>query len=292
MRRSALGALLVVVGTLLAACTGSGSPSPTVGGPVVNGVRIERSIVYRTVDGQKLAAEACLPQPSRTAPALVLVHSGGFSQGSRTDLEFACTAAARAGIATFSVDYRLLPARYPAQAQDVAAAIDWLGRPAQRQRFSLQKDRIGLLGTSAGAVIAAQLATRTPGSPLDPKTLSVVVLMSGLYDANGDLGGLASVADAYLGCSDASATCVSTRRSASAIDAVSKGDPPMLLVGSSDEIVPISQLRDFSAALQRAGVPHKQLVVPGNAHAEAVLVSTPSAATTVLAYLQQTLFAR
>jgi acetyl esterase len=290
VRRAALGAALVIVGVLLTACSGP-APSPTPSGAAVTGVRIERSVVYRTVDGRQLAAEACLPQPSRIAPALVLVHSGGFSQGSRTDLEFVCTAAARAGIATFSVDYRLLPAQYPAQAEDVAAAIAWLGAPAQRQRFSLRPDRIALLGTSAGAVIAAQLATRTPGSPLDPSSLSAVVLMSGLYDANGDLGGLKSVADAYLGCADQSTGCVATRRRASAIDAVSKGAPPMLLVGSRDEIVPLSQLRDFSAALQRAEVPHQELVVDGDAHAEAVLVSTPSAATAVLTYLQRALFA-
>lgn len=281
--------MLAILGVLLTACTGS-SPSPAPSGSAVTGVRIERSVVYRTVDGQRLAAEACLPQPTRTAPALVLVHSGGFSQGSRTDLDFVCEAAARAGIAAFSVDYRLLPARYPAQAEDVAAAVEWLRAPAQQQRFSLRPDRVALLGTSAGAVIAAQLATRTPGSTLDPSTLSAVVLMSGLYDANGDLGGLQSVADSYLGCADESSTCVATRRSASAIDAVSKGDPPMLLVGSSDEIVPLSQLRDFSAALQRADVPHQELVVAGDAHAEAVLASTPSAATTVLTYLQRALF--
>jgi acetyl esterase len=289
MRRTTLCAVLVIVGLLLSACTGS-KPSPAPSGSAVTGVRIERTVVYRTIDGQRLAAEACLPQPARTAPALVLVHSGGFSQGSRTDLEFVCTAAARAGIAAFSVDYRLLPARYPAQAEDVAAAVDWLGRPAQQQRFSLRPDRVALLGTSAGAVIAAQLATRTPGSPLKPSSLSAVVLMSGLYDANSDLGGLASVAGAYLGCTDVSATCAATRRSASAADAVSKGDPPMLLVGSRNEIVPLTQLRSFSAALKRAGVPHQELVVDGDAHAEAVLASTPSAATTVLAFLQHALF--
>jgi acetyl esterase len=291
MRRGTFAAVLALTAVLLVGCTVP-APSPAPSSSDATGVRIERSIVYRTVEGRSLAAEACLPAPARRAPALVLVHSGGFSQGSRTDLEFVCTAAARAGIATFSVDYRLLPARYPAQAQDVAAAVAWLGEPAQQRRFSLRPGRIALLGTSAGAVVAAQLATRTPGSPLDPRTLSAVVLMSGLYDANGDLGGLRSVADAYLGCADGSAGCVATRRKASAVGAASDGDPPMLLVGSRDEIVPLSQLQGFASALQRAGVPHQQLVVDGDAHAEAVLVSDPSAARTVLAFLQRAFTAR
>jgi hypothetical protein len=56
--------------------------------------------------------------------------------------------------------------------------------------------------------------------------------------------------------------------------------------------VPLSQLQGFASALQRAGVPHQQLVVDGDAHAEAVLVSDPSAARTVLAFLQRAFTAR
>jgi acetyl esterase/lipase len=287
MSRIARGfAAACVAGLLLTGCT---QQAPTADGTAVTSVSTDKDVVYRTVDGQQLPLESCIPQPTRSAPALVIVHGGGFQNGTRTDLDFVCQQAAMAGMATFSVDYRLLPARYPAQVQDVAAAIDWLGRDAQRKRFSLAKDRVAVLGASAGAVIAAELATGTSGSPLEPGTLRGAVLLSGLYDANGTLGELAPVADQYLGCTAGSAGCDATRTKASAVDAVSADDPPMLLVGSTSELSPLPQLTGFAAALQKAGVEHETIVVPGDAHAEAVLVTKPDTVPKVLAFLRKVL---
>ncbi|MFN7133091.1 MAG: aminotransferase class V-fold PLP-dependent enzyme [Myxococcales bacterium] len=58
-----------------------------------------------------------------------------------------------------AIEYRLVPeARYPAQIDDVAAAVAWLREPAQVERFDLDPARIGVFGVSLGASVALAMA--------------------------------------------------------------------------------------------------------------------------------------
>jgi acetyl esterase/lipase len=118
---------------------------------------------------------------SRAArPAVVLIHGGGFRRGSRTNAGLVRTARALAarGIVAASIDYRLrgqnpvpsrriarLTAALPRQSffTGVLAAVDdtltvtrYLERNARRLR--VDRRRIGLVGTSAGALTANHVA--------------------------------------------------------------------------------------------------------------------------------------
>jgi acetyl esterase/lipase len=48
---------------------------------------------------------------------------------------------------------------------------------------------------------------------------------------------------------------------------VDRTEPPMLLVNSTGEIVPLAQAREMAARLTVAAVPHELLVLPGSRHA-------------------------
>lgn len=99
------------------------------------------------------------PAGAARAPVLVFVHGGGWSIGDKRN-----SAAPKAahftklGWAFASVNYRLVPAAsVEQQAADIAAALAWLRANATAQR--LDPDRIVLMGHSAGAHLAALVAT-------------------------------------------------------------------------------------------------------------------------------------
>jgi acetyl esterase/lipase len=91
-------------------------------------------------------------------PALLHLHGGGFVIGSAAQglrpLQDLC---AHLGAVGLSVDYRLAPeARHDAIMADAFAALVWLH--AQGQRLGIDRQRIAVMGESAGGGLAALLA--------------------------------------------------------------------------------------------------------------------------------------
>jgi acetyl esterase/lipase len=132
-------------------------------------------IVYHTIGGQAQTFNACLPEhPASAAPAVLVIHGGGFWRGSNgsENSRNLCAALAEAGMAGFSVEYRLAPAYpYPAAVEDVQAAIQWLREPAQVEQFGIDPTRIGALGNSAGATLAIGTARRLRVLPLCTRSI-------------------------------------------------------------------------------------------------------------------------
>jgi len=104
---------------------------------------------------------------AKEAPLLINIHGGGFISGGR-DRDDHRAAAFAAGVpcAVLSVEYRLAPkAVFPAQIEDCLAVLEWAyGHAAE---IGVDRDRIALLGTSAGGAIAAGLCLwlRDKGGP-------------------------------------------------------------------------------------------------------------------------------
>jgi acetyl esterase/lipase len=182
MSRSAL-ALLCLIAVLVA-----GAP-PATAKPPVTGVRVTPGIVY----GQ---GQVTRPQPGAfdllldlyepvtksqgRRPAVVLIHGGGFTGGSRlsADLDRIARALAERGIVVANIDYRVVPqgpvpsarvaalsAAVPsapilvaqvAAVDDTLTAIDWLRANAKELR--IHPRRLGLVGSSAGAITADHVA--------------------------------------------------------------------------------------------------------------------------------------
>ena len=92
-------------------------------------------------------------------PAIVIIHGGGWSAGSKTDLVYRNLLIdyALQGYVTLSVEYRFnQEAPFPACIQDVKCAIRWLKAHAEELR--VDPERIGVYGHSAGAHLAMMLA--------------------------------------------------------------------------------------------------------------------------------------
>ncbi len=86
------------------------------------------------------------------------IHGGGYVGGSAKEMEFLQRPLAAAlGCAIVSVDYRLAPeTRFPGAIEDCYAVLSWLfGEATDR---NVDPARIGVMGESAGAGLAASLA--------------------------------------------------------------------------------------------------------------------------------------
>lgn len=274
--QSACALLAVTVLFGMAGCSEPRDPTvpPSVEPSGAFAVTTETDIVYSEVDGQSLAMDACIPDGfGAPAPAVILLHGGGFTQGSRSDesMQNMCTWFAERGYAAFPVSYRLAPEYvYPSQTQDVATAVQWLRDPAQATRFNIDPTRIGAIGSSAGAILTLEVATAGEGATNVGSRIKAAISLSGVADMTPAAAGLGtpppeavSIILNYLDCSSIR-TCDGS--DASPVTHVDPSDPATLLVGSENDLVPIEQAQSMATALSGAGVTNELIVVPGAGH--------------------------
>ncbi|WP_123039623.1 alpha/beta hydrolase [Cohnella candidum] len=125
-------------------------------------VEMLEGLVYSSPGGRALIADLYLPQGSEeTAPVILWLHGGGWRVGDRKLGPDLSRYFAERGFAMASIDYRLSgEAKFPAQIEDVLAAIDWLCRVGPE--YGIDAKRIGLWGSSAGGHLAAMAGALRP----------------------------------------------------------------------------------------------------------------------------------
>ncbi|WP_210479314.1 alpha/beta hydrolase [Naasia sp. SYSU D00948] len=277
IRRLAPAAALLVAACLaLAGCRPVPEPSLTPPAETSNpDVAVTADIEYRSEGGTPLTLDVCRPaEPAGALPTILLLHGGGFEAGDKSAMRSLCERFAENGAAAVSVQYRLLPDyHFPAQVEDVAAAVAWVGAPENAEEYGFDPARIGVLGSSAGAIIAMSVGVGMGGAPV-----AAVVALSGAADLTESglrLGVPAKQAQeivlGYLGCEDIRAC--PTAQDASPLLHVTATSAPMLLLAGSDELVPSAQSVAMRDALRAAGVASEVLVEEGTNHGLALLSS-------------------
>ncbi|MEU8179326.1 alpha/beta hydrolase [Micromonospora sp. NPDC049044] len=244
--------------------------------------RIEyRDIVVNEVAGfRPLTLDLVVPAAvSGPVPVLVWIHGGAWLFGSpkhpadwlmRAD---PFTAALRAGFAVASAQYRLSgEAAFPAQLDDVKAAVRWLRRNGDQ--VGVDRERIGVWGESAGGHLAALVALT--GNDQDDSRVQAAVcwyaptnlltMQSQAHPAATiDHDAVDSPESLLIGA--ALAEHPEVGRAASPIAYVTGQAPPILLVhGDQDLVVPVGQSEELAAALAAAGAEVELSVVPGADH--------------------------
>ena len=121
-------------------------------------VQTKTGIAYANHDGVELLGDLYLPAGAKAAPALIAVHGGAWIMGARSAYQYWGPYLAARGIATFAISYRLVTKSkmFPQAVQDVMAAVQFVRGKAGE--FGVDPQRIGLLGASAGAHLAALAA--------------------------------------------------------------------------------------------------------------------------------------
>lgn len=258
--------LAVLSATLALASQQPAAPPPS----AVASFTVEQDVPYASVAGATLHLDIYKPSgnSSQTHPGVVLIHGGGWSSLDKSTMRTMGQLLARYGFVAFAVDYRLFQNRenrWPAQLDDVQRAVRWVR--ANATQYGVNPERIGAFGHSAGAQLAALLGMEDTRDNSDPalakysSRVQAVVDVSGPtdftvdHDSDGD-----SFLSNFLGVSYAKDPAV--WRQASPAFHVSKGDAPFLILhGTQDQDVPLSQSQELSNKLQSVGVPVSLITV-------------------------------
>ena len=320
--RSALIGVLVGVTTLAAAQLPATNPEvaasvvmtdryPATEVTFPNGVKdIAGAVYWEPVGFRPLALDMYLPpstlsRPSVGFPLVIYIHGGAWIGGdarrSGTFVDFPGVLAALSarGYVVASIDYRRSgEARFPAQAQDVKAAIRWLRLNAVT--YGIDVSRVLTWGASAGGHLAALAAVSCNAAALEPqrslkalapdtKADAIVsaevsdcvqgaVAWYGVFDMTtiADQARKANaaprdVADApewqLLGCFGTKKCKPRQLAAASPVTYIDANTPPILLIaGTDDTTVPHAQTLEMADKLKAAGVHSELVVLPGINH--------------------------
>jgi acetyl esterase/lipase len=228
-------------------------------------VDVRRDVQYGVANGKPLMLDAYVPPGAERRPAVVMIHGGGWRAGDKASWAPEATRLAERGWVAFSVNYRLdEPSPFPAEIDDVQAAVRWVR--ANAEEYRVDPARIAAVGESAGGHLTAMLATLGSG-PLDRDAR---ILVGAAWSPPTDFTALARSrgdrwAGGLFGCSVA--TCPEKLAEASPVTHVDRTDAPLYLVNSTDELVPLSQSETMAERLRAVSVDHRLDVFPGNRHA-------------------------
>jgi acetyl esterase/lipase len=239
-------------------------------------LEIHDDLQYGTGGGEKLLLDLARPAKlDKATPCIVFIHGGGWAAGNRKAHYNRMKRAAEEGFVSATISYRLVKDskhRWPAQIEDCKCAIRWLR--ANAERFSIDPDRIGAFGDSAGAHLSMLLGTMDKPDGLEGE------------GGSSDHSSKVQAVVAYYGPTnltveypDASRNIVanfiggplSDRRSdyerASPLRYVNAGDAQTLIFhGTKDVLVPYQQAFEMATALTDAGVGGRVEILLGHNH--------------------------
>lgn len=229
--------------------------------------KIDRDIVYKTVDGISLSGDLYQPLLPGAKPAVVVVHGGGWSsRGGR--MTQVAEDLAGSGFVVFNVTYRLAPeSLYPKAVEDIRDAVHFT--ESQAQRLEIDPARISIWGYSAGAHLALMVG-------LDPNN-HLKSIVAGGTPADFLAWPHSPIVRKFLGFT------LEERpdlwRDASPVNHVLAGSPPVFLYhGETDQIVEVEQMNKMKAALEKKNVPVETHRVAGLGHIPVYLFSEESIA--------------
>ena len=229
-----------------------------------------QSSVYKVIGSRKLVVDEYATSATRKLPTLVFFHGGGWRTGHRSQHIPLAKALADRGYRVFLVEYRLsTEALYPAAMLDAQAALQWVAK-----RKNVGEIYVG--GYSAGGQMAALL-----GSVQDENTYGKGVKVAGVIDIDGILAFIhpesgegddskrISAATHYFGYNKVDGEAI--WKEASALSHVTKGDPPVLFLNSSDERMHAGR-DDFRRKMADFGI-HTEYFTFQNSHHTFVLMN-------------------
>lgn len=137
-------------------------------------ITVTENIAYRTDVGPSTVLDLAQPLfgPQQNRPAILIIHGGGWSAGSKNDMVYRTLMVdyAMKGYVVCNMNYRLVQeAPMPACIEDVQAAVKWMKDHAQQ--LGIDPVRIGTYGHSAGghlslmAGLTAGVACAVGGAP-------------------------------------------------------------------------------------------------------------------------------
>lgn len=141
---------------------------PAQSGNLRDHVHFHRDVKYAEVGHKTLKLDLYVPRDTQgILPCVVWIHGGAWRAGTKKNPRVAWLT--QHGYVVASLQYRLSQeAIFPAQIHDCKGAIRWLR--AHAATYSIDTDRIGVAGSSAGGHLAALLGTSAEVEALEGQT--------------------------------------------------------------------------------------------------------------------------
>jgi alpha-L-fucosidase 2 len=242
---------------------------------------IDRKDVEFAHPGAKpLLLDLHVPDGDGPFAATILIHGGGFDEGSRsTNVRPLFEPLANAGIAWFSIDYRLAPeAHFPEAIADVYTAIRWV--KAHAAEYHVDASRIALIGESAGGLLVNYAGTHGA----DEAKVRAVVDLYGPVDygklalerrAHPERFNMTSInrhasnggGIRFFGVEALDEAGLAKLWKLAPISGVHKGMPPFLAIhGTKDDQVTYDQSTTFCEAIRKTGPGCELITIQDGGH--------------------------
>ena len=240
------------------------------------------NLVYLRANGWegKLDVYAQRSTPDRPpSPVVIYIHGGGWVRGTKENSVLSAVLPYIAmGYSVVNVEYRLGNVSLaPAAIEDCRCALRWV--VAHAKDYKLDPDRIVVAGASAGGHLALTTGMLTRAAGFDrmcqeenePKVAAIVNFF-GITDVADLLDGPNKkpfpeswpYAVQWLGNQPNRAEIA---KASSPLTYVRAGIPPVISIhGDADNLVPYQHSVRLQDALQKAGVAHELITVPGGGH--------------------------
>lgn len=232
-----------------------------------SGLDICSGVVFNA--DHQLALDVYAPRAARRAPIVVFFYGGSWKSGKRQWYRWIGEVLARHGVVAVIPDYRKYPqARLDGFMHDAADAVAWTH--AHAADFGGDPDRLFVMGHSAGAHLAALLATDARwlnAVGMRPAQLSGFIGLAGPYD--------------FLPLTDPDFIDMfghdrQSQERSQPVFFVDGDEPPMLLLqGADDHIVDPRNARSLAKLLRDKGKPITLHMYPRIGHTGLLLSLSP-----------------
>jgi len=289
MKQFLQGALLIVWIVVLSAAMAFGQ---NLSGSITAPYRIVPNITYVTANNYEAKLDVYSRTDTQTPqPTIIYIHGGGWTGGAKETQLFNLFPYLEMGWNAVNVEYRLARvSEAPAAVEDCLCALRWVIRNAKQYGFDTAK--LVVSGGSAGGHLAlttgmipasAGLDRQCPGT--EELKIAAIVDWYGITDVADLLEGenMRTYAVQWLG---ARPNRVEIAKRVSPLTYVRPGIPPIISIqGDADPTVPYSHSVHLMEALQKAGVDHELVTIPGGKHGNFTRAENQKAFVAIKAFL-------
>jgi len=227
-----------------------------------NGIELHENIEKDLNNAQLDVTYFTRSNTTELRPAIVFIHGGSWKGGDKKHFyRQAAHLAVKHNIFGVCVEYRLSGvAKFPAALEDCKCAIRWTRSVAEK--FQIDTDRIGVCGGSAGAHLAALIATTNGVKTYEgtgpyqsfSSNVQMAVLFNGHFDMNDQLKDHVQDKDMYDFFGGAPWEIPDIYGAASPFLRISKDVPPMLFLHGDNDYYPHRQSVAMHERLLHYGV--------------------------------------
>lgn len=259
--------------------------------------------------GRKETMDAYLPSDAfgKPRPAVLLIHGGGWYGGDKRGAreQNIGNTLAMQGYAVFSINYalnrgtgpgggkgRFETLAWPGNLFDCKSALRYLRREANR--FGIDRERIGVMGCSAGGHLAMMLSATAQEERWNRGGLYIseannVACLINFYGPH--YLPQPFLADFFERPNEVESRTILAE--ATPRNYFHKGMPPTLVAhGTADDIVPVAMGRELVAELAALGITHRYVEVPEGPHSFDLQPRQADLRPAVLGFLEEYLAAR